>query len=424
MKYANIIYENRYDRMNLGDDIQLLSIENLYKYMGINYDEVIRINYRELGTYDGEYVVLPISFPMLAYSHKQYVTNFSHKIIPVFLGVCILKDTFSAEEVVYLKKWEPIGCRDLYTLENMRKHGIKAYLNGCMTLGFPQRDKNIKGKAIYAVDIPDNLRKVIPEEIRKQAEFVSQTFYLSDMEGLTPEEFAKKMFQKYIDNAKLIITTRLHAALPCMAAGIPTVFLKEEYSYRFAGIDAIVPVYYKDIFNQIDWNPKPLDIEVHKRDILEIASTRLKEVFNAHSYIYNLSEKLENKVRPKYHIEYIDNTKEDLKCQWKEDRAYNFVLWGLTQTTELIYNWIIKNFPNAVLKGVIDRNKRVSFCDVVVTCPKEEIEVYEDTYILVCTSSAIQESRIFCKTKKIKNLYQCCADGIIHEKDLVTDEKN
>lgn len=424
MKYGNIIYENRYDRMNLGDDIQLLSIENLYNQMGIDYNEVKRINYRELGTYDGEYVILPISFPMLSYTRKQYVTKFSPKIIPVFLGVCILKETFSIEEIAYLKKWEPIGCRDLYTLNNMRKYGIESYLNGCMTLSFPRRNKNIEGSVIYAVDISDNLKKIIPQEIRSEAKFVSQTFYLSDIGKSTPEEFARKMYQKYIDTGKLIITTRLHAALPCIAAGIPTIFLKEEYSYRFAGVDAVVPIYYKDTFDQIDWNPKSIDIESHKREILEIASNRLREAYNKHNSIYSLSERLENKIRPKYHIEYIDNTKKELKDKWKLEETQKYVLWGLTQTTELIYNWISKNYPNAILKGVIDKNKRENFCNVVVACPKEEIEIQKDTYVLVCTSSAIQESRNFCKTNGIKNLYQCCADGIVHEKDLVEDEKN
>ena len=424
MKYGNIIYENRYDRMNLGDDIQLLSIENLYNQMGIDYKDVIRVNYRELATYDGEYVILPISFPMLSYTHEQYVTKFSPKIIPVFLGVCILKDTFSEEEIAYLKKWEPIGCRDLYTLNNLRKYGIEAYLNGCMTLSFPRRSNSIKGDTIYAVDISDSLKEIIPKEIRENANFVSQTFYISDIGELTPEEFARQMYQKYIDKAKLVITTRLHAALPCIAAGIPTVFLKEEYSYRFVGIDAVVPIYYKDTFEQIDWNPKPMDIEYHKKEILDIASNRLKEAYKKYSSIYNLSERLENKIRPKYHIEYIDNTKEEISLKWTVEENQEFILWGLTQTTELIYNWISDNYPNAKLKGVIDKTKRVNFCNVTVTCPKEEIKIQEDTYVLVCTSSAIQESRNFCKKKGIKNLYQCCADGIVHKKDLAENEKN
>lgn len=293
-----------------------------------------------------------------------------------------------------------------------------------MTLSFPRRNKNIEGSVIYAVDISDNLKKIIPQEIRNKAKFVSQTFYLSDIGKSTPEEFARKMYQKYIDTAKLVITTRLHAALPCIAAGIPTVFLKEEYSYRFAGVDAVVPIYYSDTFDQIDWSPKSMDIESHKREILEIASNRLREAYNKYNSIYSLSERLENKIRPKYHIEYIDNTKKEIKLKWKLEETQKFILWGLTQTTELIYNWISSNYPNAILKGVIDKHKRENFCNVIVTCPKEEIKVEKDTYILVCTSSAIQESRNFCKENGIKNLYQCCADGIVHKKDLVENEKN
>ena len=43
MRYANIIYNKRNGRLNLGDDIQLLAIENLYRKLGIDYSEVVRI---------------------------------------------------------------------------------------------------------------------------------------------------------------------------------------------------------------------------------------------------------------------------------------------------------------------------------------------------------------------------------------------
>ena len=46
MKFANlkIDYERESHRMrNYGDDIQIYAIQNLYKYMKVNYDEVVRI---------------------------------------------------------------------------------------------------------------------------------------------------------------------------------------------------------------------------------------------------------------------------------------------------------------------------------------------------------------------------------------------
>ena len=75
MKFANIVM-TRNGRCTIGDDIQLLAIENLYRYMGIDYNEVVRIPFNELATYDGDYVVLPISFPLHGYSHDAVITQY------------------------------------------------------------------------------------------------------------------------------------------------------------------------------------------------------------------------------------------------------------------------------------------------------------------------------------------------------------
>lgn len=83
MKFANIIYNKRNQRLTIGDDVQLLSVENLYHYMGVDYSEVVRISLDECWDYDGEDVVLPISFPLLSY-HGTDITCFSPKIHPVF----------------------------------------------------------------------------------------------------------------------------------------------------------------------------------------------------------------------------------------------------------------------------------------------------------------------------------------------------
>lgn len=49
----------------------------------------------------------------------------------------------------------------------------------------------------------------------------------------TAEEEVYKVYKEYRRQATLIITSRVHVALPCMAMGIPVIFAKNEYSYRF-----------------------------------------------------------------------------------------------------------------------------------------------------------------------------------------------
>ena len=103
MKWANISIEKGYthskertdngnsDRIiNIGDYAQLLAIDNLYAYMGVKEQDIVRIEYYDLLDYEGEYVILPINFIFFNPYYGERELVLSPKIIPVFLGVhCI-----------------------------------------------------------------------------------------------------------------------------------------------------------------------------------------------------------------------------------------------------------------------------------------------------------------------------------------------
>lgn len=419
MKFANIIYNKRNDRLTIGDDMQLLGIENLYKYMGIDYNEVIRIEFSELSTYDGEYVILPISFPFLGYTKDNIITKFSDKIIPVFLGFCILTSTLTDIDIAYLKKYEPIGCRDVYTLNNLRSNGIQSYLNTCMTLCFPKvRDSlNHSKKIIYCVDISEKLKSYIPKELLPRCKFVSHNFYTTEFDS-TPEELCKKRYQEYIDNAELVITDRLHAGLPCAAAGIPVIFAKDKYSWRFTGIDRFLNIYDENQFENINWNPDPYDFEDLKEKVLEISSSRVWESYNKYKKLYDLSWYFENMNRRPYYIEFLDSTYNFLKKNYTLDSHFNYILWGVSQTASEINKYINENYKNAKLIGVIDRKKRISFCGINSEDKNEVIKKYDNnTIIFVTVAAAIKESNSFFNEHKIKNYFQCCEDGMENKLD-------
>lgn len=414
MKYANIVYSTRSNRITLGDDMQLLAIEKMYSQMGIDNDDIVRIDYGDLATYDGEYVILPISFPLLAYTNEDVITCFSERIIPVFLGVCMLADSFCDRDVAYMKRFAPIGCRDAYTLKNMKAHGIPAYLNGCMTLTLPLQENAGKGHKIICVDVPEHLRREIPESMLPDCEFLSHTYYVGEFD-CTPEEKAREMYRYYINEARMVITTRLHAALPCMAAGIPVVFLKDEYSYRFAGVDAVVPFFSKDEYSAIDWNPEPVNFETHKKEVLGLAASRLKEAYEHHAPLCDLSQRLEEYDRKEYFVESIDNTKEYLHLHWDKQKPVEYVLWGVTQAAATIYSYIKRTYPNARLVGVVDRNKRIKFCGCS-TCPKNEVEFDERTYFIVCAYAAIGDSNEWFANNGVVRCYQTGDDSYTHHK--------
>ena len=416
MKFANIKYTKRNGRLTIGDDIQLLAIESMYRQIGVDYDEVVRIEFCELSSYDGEYVILPISFPFISYSNAAYVTMFSHKIIPVFLGVCMLTSTFQQEEIDYLKRFSPIGCRDMHTFRTMQKLGIPAYLNGCMTLTFPRVKSNLDDcKKIYCIDVPEEIKNNIPEKLLADCVFVSHTFYMSDLE-ITPEEKAKEMYTEYVENAKMVITTRMHAALPCAAAGIPVVLLKDVFSYRFAGIDKIVKIYTKEEYDTIDWKPEPINYENIKTAMLANAKEVIMDAWSKHEKQCAISSFMESRKTREEYVEFRDNTIKFIDDNWDNETEIEYVLWGVTQVAEVIHQYIHENYPNARLAGIIDKNKRIEFLGKRGV-PKEEQRVNSKAYYFVCTGAAINESNTYFCENGIVNFYQCCMDGINHLQD-------
>ena len=65
--------------------------------------------------------------------------------------------------------------------------------------------------------------------------------------------------------------------MPCVAMGIPVVFITDEPSnMRFDVIQGILPIYsYKDM-NYVNWSPEPVNIDYIKKTIINNAVARIK----------------------------------------------------------------------------------------------------------------------------------------------------
>lgn len=63
------------------------------------------------------------------------------------------------------------------------------------------------------------------------------------------EQYARYVLERYRTQAKLVITSKIHVAMPCIALGIPVIFIVDNpFNERFDVLSGIVPIYsYKDI---------------------------------------------------------------------------------------------------------------------------------------------------------------------------------
>lgn len=194
----------------------------------------------------------------------------------------------SKQSIEWFIRHEPIGCRDPYTLDLLSNAGVKTYLSGCLTSTFENKF-NYRTNDIYFVDVlfrvpgwstsartPRELLKSILSgdliKINQRKRILHELFdeeILLDSKSISHyhpsrhsenERFsvAGDFLTKYA-TAKLVITSRLHCAIPCLAFGTPVIFIhfgfRNEYdSCRLKGITDMFNTIYIDEKENISSN--------------------------------------------------------------------------------------------------------------------------------------------------------------------------
>ncbi len=301
----------RYSTNNLGDEIQSIAAEQ----------HLPNINRRfERDTLAAQHLEYPHLLVMNGwFSHFPYTClPTADKIIPVFFGFHIsnwnipYRNYFFSDAIIeYFKNHEPIGCRDKKTANLLQSHGVDAFYSKCPTLTFPKRKSEPKNPKTFIVDLDKEIP--IPQKVAKNAIYLSHS--TNNLTLSTEDRFfiANKLLDTYRNEAGLVITSRLHAALPCIAMGIPVIFFGNPKDYRTSIISDIglkihpnfmsIPLFPKFarkhfkrfsifrklsyflyyFFHKIDWNPKIVEFEAEK----EIMINTLKEMIHRKANISN-----------------------------------------------------------------------------------------------------------------------------------------
>jgi hypothetical protein len=186
------------------------------------------------------------------------------QIHPIFVGFHMTEKTAAAykHHAGYFKAHEPIGCRDQRTATVLNAWGVRTWVSYCPTLTFPRRQHAATGGQVVLVDCD---RFGMPSQVRNGC--VPVTHSMMDCPTETRLAYAQAFLDYYRANARLIVTSRLHCALPALAMGIPTIFIgpQEERTSILSAIG--LPMYrpfHKNpwpwLIGAIDWDPEPLDV--------------------------------------------------------------------------------------------------------------------------------------------------------------------
>ncbi len=231
MKYGIVVFRNT---ENLGDDILSYASERFLPSVDYILD---RENLDIFVPDDNERVAVIMN--------GWYLHNKSHWppspfLYPFFIGIHFsdnnlmgIKDEFlDGLGRDYLIKYQPIGCRDSSTLKKMNERSISAYFSGCLTLTLNRFEGVEYSGKYFMVDVPaDVTSKVISEVGSEAVEVVTHNVSAEagrpNMSWENRRRQVETRLKKY-QSAKLVITTRLHCALPCLALGIPVLLLTEK----------------------------------------------------------------------------------------------------------------------------------------------------------------------------------------------------
>jgi hypothetical protein len=136
---------------------------------------------------------------------------------PNSMRSCIFAGIFIAQE--HNLQWlsgstRPIGARDPYTHKRLTELGLNSELIGCATLTLPP----FRGRRTrtYVVDSDCPLDRDRP--------FVRLTHHISGKMSWRDQWVRALEFLELYRRAALVITSRLHVALPCIAFGTPVIF--------------------------------------------------------------------------------------------------------------------------------------------------------------------------------------------------------
>ncbi|MFQ3340400.1 MAG: hypothetical protein ACI9TK_000051 [Flavobacteriaceae bacterium] len=280
IKPAILAYPNS---NNLGDDIQSIAAKQW-----IPFDEIMGLDRDHLNAYSGPQVKLVMNGWFM-----EAPSNWppSKKITPLFLSFHLnpsaQHEMLNHEGVAYLKEHQPIGCRDKHTQKVLEQNGIKTYFSACLTLGLnrtsfvapktkrsgillispmerllpePQTFRLTKTKGLFniltqAIKFPYRYLQYkkamgrLHVFLEQKNETVIWHSQLIDRNTHTEKAriIAAENQLKLIATARLVITSRIHSALPAVAFNTPVLFLSDGLDHknqqsRLEGMEAFFPI--------------------------------------------------------------------------------------------------------------------------------------------------------------------------------------
>ncbi len=225
-KLFGIISFNNTLSGNLGDDIQSLASAHILPNIDVFMD---RRTFRNVKRDNITFIANAFWFS------NDFMFHFIPNINPVPAAVHLhqVLNKIHMDKFMFNMNNKTVGSRDIATFKILEKYRIPSIFTGCLTLFIqnPFKEKE-RTNNIYIVDVYWNLnvKTLIPNN-NTNVTLLSHSSKIDHNEQVTKRYIqAYDILQKYAQ-AKVVITSRIHVALPCVALGTPVIFINTDAIY-------------------------------------------------------------------------------------------------------------------------------------------------------------------------------------------------
>ncbi|MGD9559474.1 MAG: polysaccharide pyruvyl transferase family protein [Oscillospiraceae bacterium] len=216
----------------LDDDIQTYAALQFLPQVDVFIDREALAGFEGL---NGEAVAVILNGSFLDHKYRWPPSRFIHPLCTSMhfkqrdcwgLGTSFLDGAGGA----WLRQYGPVGCMDDETLRVCDFHRIPHTFSGCLSLCLPRRPREGDGAYICAVDLPEAALAEVGRQVGAHALHVVRTSHaLDSTAAAAPMEPRMDRVARQLalyQSARCVVTTRLHAALACLALGVPVLFLR------------------------------------------------------------------------------------------------------------------------------------------------------------------------------------------------------
>lgn len=317
MKYGLLYYK---DTDNIGDDIQTYAASRFLPRIDYMID---RENLEGFIPRKKEYVATIMN---AWYIHDKFNFNISPYIYPLFIsmffkkfpytkGITVGTDYINDNVVETLKRYGPIGTRDLHTKKIMDKLGIDNYFSGCMTLTLEKFKEVKKEDYIVAVGLTEDEIAYIKDKTNRPIKVFKQDVKRGSFSN-EPWEQRKNRVEKTLklyQGAHMVITNKLHCLLPCLALETPVVLL---YDTSFAENKDRIGTYlnYVNYVDREKFKTSNINFEVPTQNPKEYLKLRNSLIKKCNEFIKETKLKnLDELPDLDFYIKYVQESKNSRK---------------------------------------------------------------------------------------------------------------